>query len=137
MLVIFYQDHAPHLLKKVKKFSGASSGSLIAVWAACNLDILDLLKWMEESFTDSYNYRLGVINPWYNIYKRIRRLLEHYLPQDAHLRVRGKIGLAITTLPYFKTVIISDPTTRKELIDVSCAQFGSLLTIKNYSFPVY
>lgn len=111
------QDHAPHLLKRVKTISGASSGSLIAVWVACNLNISDLLKWMEDTFRASYNYRLGVINPWYNIYRRIRQLLEQHLPRDAHLRVRGRIGIAITTLPYFKTVIISDPTTRKELID--------------------
>lgn len=118
-----FEDNARHLLKSFKGFYGASAGSICAAAAACRCDSMVAYKWVKKTVEASRVYRMGLLNPQFDLYTRLRTFLESYLPKDAHKRARGKVRISMTTFPDMKNYVVSDFTTRKELINVST--FGS------------
>ena len=114
-----FEDNARHLLKSFKGFYGASAGSICAAAAACRCDSMVAYKWVKKTVEASRVYRMGLLNPQFDLYTRLRTFLENYLPKDAHKRARGKVRISMTTFPDMKNYVVSDFTTRKELINVS------------------
>ena len=115
-------DHSPHLFDEFDGFYGASAGAISAVCAACKSDPMVPYKWVKKTFEASRKYRvLGMLHPSFDLYGRLRKFLEELLPKDAHRRARGKVKISLTTFPAMKNWIMSDFTTRKELIDVICS----------------
>lgn len=83
---------------------GASAGGLIAVLAACEVD-LDTA--VERAYQLSLEYDLwqrplGVVGVWGAL---IRRWLDDLLPEDAHLRC-GRVRLVATELPRLQQVYL-------------------------------
>lgn len=119
-----FEDNARHLLKRFKGFYGASAGSICAAAAACRCDSMVAYKWVKKTVEASRVYRMGLLNPRFDLYTRLRAFLESYLPKDAHKRARGKVRISMTTFPDMKNYVVSDFTTRKELINaIICSSF--------------
>ena len=114
-----FEDKAKHLLNKFSGYYGASAGAICAAFAACKCDPMDSYKWVKKTMEASRNYKLGMLSPFFDLYSRLRAFLEETLPRDAHRRARGKVRISLTTFPEMKNWVVSDFTTRKELINVS------------------
>lgn len=118
-------DHVPHLFDEFSGFYGASAGAITAVCAACKSDPMVPYKWVKKTFEASREHKLlGALHPSFNLYSRLRDFLEGFLPDDAHKLCRGKVRISLTTfdesktLPEPKNWLVSNFTTRKELINV-------------------
>ena len=119
-------DHVPRLFDEFSGFYGASAGAITAVCAACKSDPMVPYKWVKKTFEASREHKLlGALHPSFNLYARLREFLEGFLPEDAHKLCRGKVKISMTTfdetktLPEPKNWLVSNFTTRKELINVS------------------
>ena len=119
-------DHVPHLFDEFSGFYGASAGAITAVCAACKSDPMVPYKWVKKTFEASREHRLlGALHPSFNLYARLREFLEGFLPEDAHKKCRNKVKISMTTFDETKTIpepknwLVSNFTTRKELINVS------------------
>lgn len=110
-------ERAPELLGQ--EFYGTSAGALLAVWIVCKLELALLDEWVEQMFCDSRRYVLGLLNPRFDLYARLEKLLEDNLPRRAHHMVKGRVQISMTVFPQWKNWAVSDFTTRKELINVS------------------
>ena len=113
------KDHAPQLFGEFEGFYGASSGAITAVCAASHVDPLMPYKWVKKTFEASRKYRLlGTLHPSFNLSERVREFLEEFLPPNAHKLARKKVWISLTTFPDLNNWLVSNFTTRKELINV-------------------
>lgn len=119
-------DHCPHLFDEFSGFYGASAGAITAVCAACRSDPMVPYKWVKKTFEASRKYKLlGTLHPSFDLYGRLRDFLEGFLPENAHKLCRNKVKISLTTfdeqktLPERKNWLVSNFTTRTELINVS------------------
>ena len=108
---------------QVKKLYGSSAGAIACVLTACECGWAQGYKLMrriwESANSNPLLGRLGVIRPSFKLYKIVRDFLEEVLPRDAHRRCRGRVEISLTILPEMRNWLVSDFTTRAELINVS------------------
>ena len=83
-------------------------------------------KWVKKTFEASRKYRLlGALHPNFDLYARLREFLKGFLPENAHKLCRKKVKISLTvfnehkTLPEPQNWLVSNFTTRNELINVS------------------
>ncbi|CAH1127889.1 unnamed protein product [Ceutorhynchus assimilis] len=126
-----FRKYAPHLL--LNKVSGASAGAL----AACSL-ILDMP--LGETTSDilrvaieARKRSLGPFNPSFNIHQLLLEGLEKFLPDDAHIRVSGKLHISLTRVCDGRNVIVSQFDSREELIQALLA--SAFIPIFSGLFP--
>lgn len=119
-------DLVPHLFDEFSGFYGASAGAITAVCAACRSDPMVPYKWVKKTFEASREYKLlGAFHPSFDLYARLRDFLDSFLPENAHKLCRNKVKISLTcfseekTLPEPKNWLVSNFTTRTELINVS------------------
>ena len=129
-------DIAPHLFDEFEGFYGASAGAITAVGAACKCDPMAAYKWVKKMFEASREHRLlGMLHPSFDLYARLRKFLEEFLPKDAHLLCRHKVKISLTTLAERKNWLVSNFTTRKELINVSTEIIPTHLPVYDRESP--
>ncbi|XP_060531802.1 1-acylglycerol-3-phosphate O-acyltransferase Pnpla3 isoform X2 [Cylas formicarius] len=126
-----FRKYAPQLL--LNKISGASAGAI----AACSL-ILDLPLGETTSdvlrvATEARKGSLGPFNPSFNINKLLLEGLEKFLPEDAHIRVSGKLHISLTRVCDGKNVMVSQFNSREELIQALLA--SAFIPIFSGIFP--
>ena len=123
-------DLAPHIFDEFG-FYGASAGAMTAVGAVCKCDPMVAYKWVKQMFEESREYRfLGFLHPSFDPSARLRKFKEELLPKDAHRLSRHKLKISLTTLAERKNWLLSDFTTRKELIDVRADIVGLCILIQ-------
>ncbi len=114
-------DH--DVLDEFEQLYGASAGAVAAVCFVCKCDPLIIYEWFMELFKFSREYSiLGIMSPSFNLFSRLRDFLETILPQDAHRLCRNRVHISLSVLDGFglpKNWLLTDFTTRKELINVS------------------
>ncbi|KAJ7344331.1 hypothetical protein JRQ81_000281 [Phrynocephalus forsythii] len=122
------QEHAPFLVANAKTIYGASAGALTAtalVTGAClgeaGANIIHVSKEARKRF-------LGPLHPSFNLVKIIRNCLYKTLPDNAHEVASGHLGISLTRVSDGENVIISEFSSKEELIQAS----NSILT----SFPL-
>lgn len=64
---------------------------------------------------------LGPFNPSFNIHNLLLEGLEKFLPDDAHIRVSGKLHVSLTRVHDGQNVIVSHFDSREDLIQVLLA----------------
>uniref|UniRef100_UPI00358F6428 patatin-like phospholipase domain-containing protein 2 isoform X2 n=1 Tax=Myxine glutinosa TaxID=7769 RepID=UPI00358F6428 len=94
------RERASHL------FEGASK-----IYGQCCSDIMQLAR-------EARRRILGPMHPSFNIIKIIRAGLRRLLPEDAHERVFGKLCISLTRVSDGKNVLVSDFSSKEELIQV-------------------
>lgn len=114
-----FRKYAPHLL--LNKISGASVGATAACCLLCDLPLGDLTSNVLRAATEARKRSLGPLSPSYNINNLLREGLEKYLPDDAHLRVNGKLHISLTRVCDGRNVIVSQFDSREELIQALLA----------------
>lgn len=93
--------------------AGSSAGALVCAVVAGGLDMSDALKAAKEVAQDCRKngtaFRLGAV---------LRRIMEKYLPEDAHTKVNGRIRIAVTQLfRQPRGLIVDQFESREDLIN--------------------
>ncbi|XP_066254167.1 patatin-like phospholipase domain-containing protein 2 isoform X1 [Euwallacea similis] len=114
-----FRKYAPHLL--LNKISGASAGAIAACCLLLDLPLGETTSDILRLATEARKKSLGPFNPSFNIHSLLLQGLEKFLPDDAHLRVSGKLHISLTRVCDGKNVIVSQFDTREELIQALLA----------------
>ncbi|XP_006866962.1 PREDICTED: patatin-like phospholipase domain-containing protein 5-like [Chrysochloris asiatica] len=121
-------ERAPRLLLGAQRFYGSSSGALYAVSLVCGMPIDYCCSQVLGMTTLVKRLSLGIFHPSFTPMERIKTSLQEVLPENAHILASQRLGISLTRWPDRKNVIVTNFTTRDELIQAMvCALF----------FPVY
>ncbi|XP_021961349.1 1-acylglycerol-3-phosphate O-acyltransferase Pnpla3 isoform X2 [Folsomia candida] len=116
------KKYAPQLV--VHKASGASAGAIAACCLLCDAPLGQITKDVLRIATLARAKTLGPFSPSFNIQKILKDGLEKILPEDAHIRVSGKLHISLTRVYDRQNVIVSHFNSREELIQaVLCSAF--------------
>ncbi|XP_069346561.1 1-acylglycerol-3-phosphate O-acyltransferase PNPLA3 [Eulemur rufifrons] len=117
-------ERAPHLLRNVRMFFGASSGALHCVAYTAGISLDRVLQILMDIARMARRKNIGVFHPSFNISKQIRDNLCKYLPADAHKRISGKVCISLTRVSDGKNVLVSDFHSKDEVVDaLLCSTF--------------
>ncbi|KAJ8982979.1 hypothetical protein NQ317_001419 [Molorchus minor] len=70
---------------------------------------------------DARSRSLGAFSPSFNIHRLLLANLEKFLPDDAHVRVSGKLHISLTRVHDGKNVVVTQFDSREELIQALLA----------------
>lgn len=111
--------HAPHFLRSIKAFAGASAGSLVAAILTTSAPLDKCSDFFVEMTQETQKHRLGPFNPQFDLVGILKKGLELYLPPDCHQLASGRLFISVTGLKDSKNVIISEFSSKEDLIQVS------------------
>ncbi|KAF2905969.1 hypothetical protein ILUMI_00200 [Ignelater luminosus] len=114
-----FKKYAPHLL--LNKISGASAGAIAACCLLCDLPLGDITSDVLRVAIEARSGSLGPFSPSFNIQNLLLEGLEKFLPDDAHIRVSGKLHISLTRVYDGKNVIISHFESREDLLQALLA----------------
>lgn len=114
-----FRKYAPHLL--LNKISGASAGAIAACALICDLPIGEMTSDVLKVAIEARSRSLGAFSPSFNIHRLLLEALEKFLPDDAHVRVSGKLHISLTRVHDGKNVVVSQFDSREELIQALLA----------------
>lgn len=73
---------------------------------------------------EARSHSLGPFSPSFNIQTSLLEGMSRHLPEDAHIRVNGKLHISLTRVYDGKSVIVSQFNNRNDLLDaLLCACF--------------
>ncbi|XP_076273463.1 brummer isoform X6 [Rhynchophorus ferrugineus] len=113
-----FRMFAPHLVQDI---SGASAGAIVGCWTLLDLPLSETTSDVLRVATEARKKSLGPFNPSFNIHQLLLEGLERFLPDDAHIRVSGKLHISLTRVRDGKNVIVSQFDSREELIQALLA----------------
>ncbi|XP_024941602.1 patatin-like phospholipase domain-containing protein 2 isoform X2 [Cephus cinctus] len=110
-VAVCFKKYAPHLL--LDKISGASAGAIAACCLLCDLPLGEITSNVLRVAKEARQRTLGPFSPSFNVQK--------FLPEDAHLRVNGKLHVSLTRVYDGKNVIVSQFTSKEDLLQALLA----------------
>uniref|UniRef100_U3JKI6 PNPLA domain-containing protein n=1 Tax=Ficedula albicollis TaxID=59894 RepID=U3JKI6_FICAL len=129
-VVAALQNLSPDILKSASRIYGSSSGSIVATTGLCGCDmgkgcrfffyIYIYILLMEYGVAHVKTSLLGLV-PGGRMIRLLRRLLNKFLPPNAHELVSGKLHIILTRLHDWRSVTVSEFASREELIQVGAA----------------
>ncbi|KAI5105436.1 patatin-like phospholipase domain-containing protein 2, partial [Silurus meridionalis] len=120
-------EQAQHLIQSTKKICGASSGALIAAMIVCQLSPARCCENLMALAKEARKGILSSMHPSFNLLKLTRQLLIRELPDNAHLLASGKLCVSLTRLSDGKNVLVSEFTSKDDLIQaLYCSCFFPL-----------
>jgi len=114
-----FKKYAPHLL--LDKISGASAGAIAACSLLCDLPLGEMLSNVLHVVGEARQRTLGPFSPSFNIHNILLDGLEKVLPDDAHIRVNGKLHISLTRVYDGKNVIVSQFSSKEDLVQALLA----------------
>jgi len=114
-----FKKYAPHLL--LNKISGASAGAIAACSLLCDLPLGEMLTNVLHVVGEARQRTLGPFSPSFNIHNILLDGLEKVLPDDAHIRVNGKLHISLTRVYDGKNVIVSQFSSKEDLVQALLA----------------
>ncbi|EGT57162.1 hypothetical protein CAEBREN_22861 [Caenorhabditis brenneri] len=113
---MFY-DHGKELLKRVDRYSGCSSGSLIStILIFAPEKITEAVEEIYKMADEVNNTALGAMSPGFVIGDRLRKVVERFVPDDIS-KANGLLFVSVTRLKTWKNELISNFTSKSDLID--------------------
>jgi hypothetical protein len=97
------------------KFMASSCGCFAAVPLACGLDPYEWCKNDWGKCIEHFESR-GMIGCLFDTKHFYYDLWEAYLPQDAHIRLSGRLFISVTLFPSMRNKVVSKFDSREELI---------------------
>ncbi|XP_027853041.1 uncharacterized protein LOC114131901 isoform X1 [Aphis gossypii] len=113
------KTYAPYLLEN--KICGSSAGAISACCLLCDIPLELMTRQMLDIVKESRSKALGPFSPSMNITEHLYNRLNKDLPDDAHKRVSGKLFVSLTRVPDGKNVIMSQFSSKEEVIQVLLA----------------
>ncbi|XP_076664167.1 brummer isoform X2 [Andrena cerasifolii] len=118
-VAVCFKKYAPHLL--LDKISGASAGAIAACCLLCDLPFGEITSNVLRVAREARQRTLGPFSPSFNVQEILLESLQKYLPNDAHIRVSGKLHISLTRVYDRKNVIISQFSSREDLLQALLA----------------
>ncbi|KAF5308852.1 hypothetical protein FQR65_LT00552 [Abscondita terminalis] len=118
-VAVCFKKYAPHLL--LDKISGASAGAIAACCLICDLPLGDMTSDVLRLAIEARSRSLGPFSPSFNIQNLLLEGLEKYLPEDAHIKVNGKLHISLTRVYDGKNIIVSEFESREDLLQALLA----------------
>lgn len=118
-VAVCFKKYAPHFL--LNKISGASAGGIAACCLLCDLPIGEVASDMLSLIREARRRTLGPFSPSFNVQEFLHDKLNKVLPDDAHLRVSGKLHISLTRVYDGKNVIVSQFSSKEELLQALAA----------------
>jgi len=118
-VAVCFKKYAPHLL--LNKIAGASAGAVAACCLLCDLPIGEVASDMLSLIREARLRTLGPFSPSFNVQDFLLESLRKVLPDDAHLRVNGKLHISLTRVYDGKNVIVSHFTSKDDLMQALLA----------------
>ncbi|XP_020278983.1 patatin-like phospholipase domain-containing protein 2 isoform X2 [Pseudomyrmex gracilis] len=114
-----FKKYAPHLL--LNKISGASAGAIAACCLLCDLPLGEMTSNVLHVARKARQHALGPFSPSFNVQDMLLESLRKFLPDDAHLRVNGKLHVSMTRVYDGKNVIVSQFNSKEDLLQALLA----------------
>ncbi|OXU31956.1 hypothetical protein TSAR_013068 [Trichomalopsis sarcophagae] len=118
-VAVCFKKYAPHLL--LEKISGASAGAIAACCLLCDLPLCEMTSNLLRLAREARQRALGPFSPSFNVQEVLLESLQKFLPEDAHLRVSGKLHISLTRVYDGKNVIVSQYNSREDLLQALLA----------------
>ncbi|XP_014602624.1 PREDICTED: patatin-like phospholipase domain-containing protein 3 isoform X2 [Polistes canadensis] len=103
------------------KISGASAGAIAACCLLCDLPLGEITSNVLRVAREAREHTLGPFSPSFNVHEILLESLQKFLPEDAHIRVNGKLHISLTRVYDGKNVIVSHYNSREELLQALLA----------------
>ena len=113
------KQHAPRYLQHFTHFGGASAGALSACTLMFNMDLESCVQFVMMLAGKARNNLLGPISRGFDPVAIIRKTFMRFLPENAHEAASGKLHISMTRVSDWQNVIVSDYSSKEELVDVS------------------
>ncbi|KAG5313569.1 PLPL2 protein, partial [Pseudoatta argentina] len=118
-VAVCFKKYAPHLL--LDKISGASAGAIAACCLLCDLPLGEMTSNVLHVAREARQRTLGPFSPSFNIQEILLDGLRKFLPDDAHIRVNGKLHISLTRVYDGKNVIVSQFNSKDDLMQALLA----------------
>ncbi|XP_018309842.1 patatin-like phospholipase domain-containing protein 3 isoform X2 [Mycetomoellerius zeteki] len=118
-VAVCFKKYAPHLL--LDKISGASAGAIAACCLLCDLPLGEMTSNVLRVAREARQRTLGPFSPSFNIQEILLDGLRKFLPDDAHIRVNGKLHISLTRVYDGKNVIVSQFNSKDDLMQALLA----------------
>ncbi|KAG8230280.1 hypothetical protein J437_LFUL009453 [Ladona fulva] len=118
-VAVCFKKYAPHLL--LEKISGASAGAIAACCLLCDLPLGEITSDVLRVVTEARSKTLGPFSPSFNVQNILLEGLQKVLPEDAHIKVSGKLHVSLTRVYDGKNVIVTQFDSKEELLQALLA----------------
>ncbi|XP_072747421.1 1-acylglycerol-3-phosphate O-acyltransferase Pnpla3-like isoform X3 [Anoplolepis gracilipes] len=118
-VAVCFKKYAPHLL--LNKISGASAGAIAACCLLCDLPLGEITSNVLRLARQARQHTLGPFSPSFNVQHFLLESLRKFLPDDAHIRVNGKLHISMTRVYDGKNVIVSQFNSKEDLMQALLA----------------
>ncbi|KAL0103302.1 hypothetical protein PUN28_017528 [Cardiocondyla obscurior] len=118
-VAVCFKKYAPHLL--LNKISGASAGAIAACCLLCDLPLGEMTSNVLRVAGEARQRTLGPFSPSFNVQEILLDSLRKFLPDDAHIRVSGKLHISLTRVYDGKNVIVSQFNSKEDLLQALLA----------------
>lgn len=118
-VAVCFKKYAPHLL--LDKISGASAGAIAACCLLCDLPLGEMTSNVLRVAREARQRTLGPFSPSFNVQEILLESLQKFLPNDAHIRVSGKLHISLTRVYDGKNVIVSQFSSKEDLLQALLA----------------
>ncbi|CAL1677562.1 unnamed protein product [Lasius platythorax] len=115
-----FKKYAPHL--SLNKISGASAGAIAACCLLCDLPLEETMNGVLYIARAARKHALGPFSPYFDVQHILAKVLrQKILPDDAHIRVNGKLHISLTRVYDGKNVIVSQFNSKEDLLQALLA----------------
>ncbi|XP_025262160.1 patatin-like phospholipase domain-containing protein 3 isoform X1 [Camponotus floridanus] len=118
-VAVCFKKYAPHLL--LDKISGASAGAIAACSLLCDLPLGEMTSNVLRLAREARQHPLGPFSPSFNVQHFLLDSMQKFLPEDAHIRVNGKLHISMTRVYDGKSVIVSQFNSKEDLMQALLA----------------
>ncbi|KAM0725451.1 Patatin-like phospholipase domain-containing protein 2 [Formica fusca] len=118
-VAIGLKKYAPHL--PLNKLSGASAGAMAACCLLCDMPLEETVNGVLYMAHTARQHALGPLSPHFNVQDILLENLQKILPDDAHIRVNGKLHISLTRVYDRKNVIVSQFNSKEDLLQALLA----------------
>ncbi|XP_029992510.1 patatin-like phospholipase domain-containing protein 2 [Sphaeramia orbicularis] len=109
-------ERAPGLFTGASRICGASCGSVVAALLAVGTPLDKCCAELMSMAQKARGRGLGPLHPTFNLLQLVQDALKVHLPEDAHIRATGKLGVSLTRVADGKNVLVSEFDSKDELI---------------------
>uniref|UniRef100_A0A8C2ZJ66 PNPLA domain-containing protein n=1 Tax=Cyclopterus lumpus TaxID=8103 RepID=A0A8C2ZJ66_CYCLU len=111
-----FLTHAPWILRTAPCVLGASAGSLVAAAVVCDMSLITIRDEMLHFAKQMKAFTLGPFNPSINVFRWLERILNKYLPSDAHKLANGRLSVSMTRLSDCKHIVMSEFHSKEDVL---------------------
>lgn len=112
------KKYAPHLVNKI---SGASAGAMAACCLLCDTSLEDTMNGILNLSRVARKHVFGPFSPYFSMHHMLLVNLQKLLPDDAHIRVNGKLYISLTRVYDGKNVIVSQFESKEDIVQALVA----------------